>query len=64
MKTTLAWCSFAVATVLVFTGLMLPPKGIVDGSVLIAMAQFLVLCATFCGVEHYIDIIRKLPIKK
>lgn len=59
MKTKLAYSSFCVATLLVFAGLIIPPKGVVDGSVLIAMGQFLIMCATFAGLGQYVDIIRR-----
>ena len=59
MKTKLAYSSFGVATILVFTGLIIPPQGVVDGSVLIAMGQFLIMCATLAGVGQYVDIIRR-----
>jgi len=34
----------------------LPPQGVIDGSVLILVAQLLVLCATFLGIKDF-----KLP---
>ncbi|MDO4949683.1 MAG: hypothetical protein Q4E55_05895 [Bacteroidales bacterium] len=41
-------------------GLCLPPQGEIDGSVLILIAQLLVMCVTFMGVDSYVNIIRNL----
>ena len=47
--------SFAVGVVLTFLGLLLPPLGVIDNSVLVAVGQFLTLCATGLGVKEYVD---------
>ncbi len=41
-------------------GLILPPLGVIDGSVLMLSAQLLVLCATLLGVDGYYDKMRDL----
>lgn len=58
MKTKLATTSWFAAVIFAIIGMMLPPAGQIDASVLILIAQFLVLCATFLGVDSYVDIIR------
>lgn len=60
MKTRLAAASFVVAVVLTFVGLLLPPTGEIAGNVLIAIGQFLILCATLLGVDSYVDQIKHL----
>lgn len=47
--------SFIVGVVLTFLGLLLPPMGIIDNSVLVAVGQFLTLAATGLGVKEYVD---------
>lgn len=47
--------SFIVGVILTFLGLLLPPLGVIDNSVLIAVGQFLTLCATGLGVKEYVD---------
>ena len=47
--------SFIVGVVLTFLGLLLPPLGVIDNSVLVAVGQFLTLCATGLGVKEYVD---------
>lgn len=47
--------SFVVGVVLTFLGLLLPPLGVIDNSVLVAVGQFLTLCATGLGVKEYVD---------
>ena len=44
---------FAVA------GMMMPPQGEISGSVLILVAQLLILCATFLGIKDYHNIINR-----
>ena len=50
-----AIASFVVGTVLTFLGLLLPPIGVIDNSVLVAAGQFLTLCATGLGVKEYVQ---------
>lgn len=47
--------SFVVGITLTFMGLFLPPTGVIDNSVLIAVGQFLTLAATGLGVKEYVD---------
>ena len=47
--------SFVVGAVLTFLGLFLPPTGEINNGVLIAVGQFLTLCATGLGVKEYVD---------
>jgi len=47
--------SFIVGVTLTFLGLFLPPTGIIDNSVLVAVGQFLTLAATGLGVKEYVD---------
>ena len=47
--------SFVVGVTLTFLGLFLPPTGEVDNSVLVAVGQFLTLCATGLGVKEYVS---------
>jgi len=47
--------SFIVGVVLTFLGLFLPPTGIIDNSVLVAVGQFLTLTAAGLGVKEYVD---------
>ena len=47
--------SFVVGVILTFLGLLLPPMGVIDNSVLVAVGQFLTLAATGLGVKEYID---------
>lgn len=58
MKKYLALASWVVAVMLAVVSLLLPPKGVIDSSVLILVAQFLVLSATFLGVESYVNLIK------
>ena len=39
--------------------MMMPPQGEISGSVLILVAQLLILCATFLGIKDYRDIINR-----
>lgn len=47
--------SFVVGVVLTFLGLFLPPTGIIDNTVLLAVGQFLTLTAAGLGVKEYVD---------
>lgn len=48
-------CSFVAGVILSFMGLFLPPIGVIDNSVLIAVGQFLTLAATGLGIKEYVD---------
>jgi hypothetical protein len=63
MKRKIALMAFGSAVAFAAAGLILPPLGVIDGSVLMLSAQLLVLCATLLGVEGYYDKMRDL-IKK
>ena len=60
MKTRLAWLAFFVAVVFATISLFMPPQGKIDASVLMWCAQLLILCATFLGVESYVNIIKRM----
>ena len=59
MKKYLSVASFVSALVFAAWGLWMPPQGEISGSVLILVAQFLVLCATFLGIKDYANIIKR-----
>lgn len=50
-KKVIAVCSFAWACVLSAVALWLPPQGIIDSSVLVLVAQLLVLVSTIVGIN-------------
>ena len=52
--------AFGSAVAFAAAGLILPPLGVIDGSVLMLSAQLLVLCATLLGVDGYFDKIQTL----
>ena len=58
MKQKLALASWVIAVVLSVVALLLPPTGVIDNSVIILVAQFLLLCATFLGVDSYVNMIK------
>lgn len=49
-----------VATAFAAISLFLPPRGKIDPSVLMWCAQLLILCATFHGVESYVNVIKRI----
>ena len=51
--------AFVVAVVFATVSLFLPPQGKIDASVLMWCAQLLILCATFLGVESYVNVIKE-----
>jgi len=51
MKKYLSVASFVCAMLFATAGMWIPPQGEIDSSVLILIAQLLVLCATFLGVK-------------
>ena len=59
MKRKLALASWVVAVILSAVALLLPPTGDIDYAVLRLVAQFLLLCATFLGVDSYVNLIKK-----
>ena len=60
MKSKLALFAFVVAVVFATVSLFLPPQGKIDASVLMWCAQLLILCATFLGVESYVNVIKNM----
>ena len=60
MKRKIALLSFCSAVAFAAAGLYLPPMGVIDSSVLMLVAQLLVLCATLLGVDSYFDKLREL----
>ena len=59
MKTKIALASFICAIVFGVAGLLIPPMGVIDSSVLIFVAQLLMLTATFLGIDNYVNLIRR-----
>ena len=57
VRLALSVAAFVSALVFAGLGMWLPPRGIIDASILILVAQLLVLCATFLGIKDYKDII-------
>ena len=60
MKRKIALLSFSSAVAFAAAGLFLPPQGEIDSSVLMLVAQLLVLCATLLGVDSYFDKLKEL----
>ena len=63
MKTKLAALSWLAAMIFAAWGFLVPPTGHINHSVLILVAQLLVLCATFLGVQSYVDIMNRKFLK-
>ncbi|MCF2562528.1 hypothetical protein I6E12_00140 [Prevotella brevis] len=59
MKRILSVASFVCAIFFAAAGMMMPPQGEISGSVLILVAQLLILCATFLGIKDYRNIINR-----
>lgn len=51
VKLNLAIASFVFAVVFGVAGFIVAPLGVIDSTILYLIAQFLVLCATFLGLE-------------
>ena len=60
MKRKIAILAFCSAVAFAAAGLFLPPQGKIDSTVLMLVAQLLVLCATLLGVDSYFDKLREL----
>ena len=60
MKKKISLLSFCSAVAFAAAGLYLPPMGVIDSTVLMLVAQLLVLCATLLGVDSYFDELREL----
>lgn len=60
----LAWAAFIAAVVLAFVGLLTPPRGEIDSSVSMVIAQFLLLCATLLGIKSYAEYLFYKPSNK
>ena len=59
MKEKMAVVAFTFAMVFAIAGIIIPPLGVIDVSVLILIAQLLVFCATFLGIDNYVNLIRR-----
>lgn len=46
-------CCLSIGTILCFFGLLLPPVGIIDNSVLMGTGEFISLCAVYSGLSTY-----------
>ena len=60
MKRKIALMAFGSAVAFAAAGLILPPLGVIDGSVLMLSAQLLVLCATLLGVDGYYEKMKEI----
>ena len=60
MKKKISLLAFCSAVAFAAAGLYLPPMGVIDSTVLMLVAQLLVLCATLLGVDSYFDKLRDL----
>ena len=60
MKTKIAFLSWLSAVLFGTAGMLLPPLGVIDNSILMLIAQLLILCATLLGVESYVEKIRDM----
>ena len=60
MKKRISLLAFCSAVAFAAAGLYLPPMGVIDSTVLMLVAQLLVLCATLLGVDSYFDKLREL----
>ena len=60
MKKKISLLAFCSAVAFAAAGLFLPPQGVIDSTVLMLVAQLLVLCATLLGVDGYYDKMREL----
>ena len=60
MKKKISLLAFCSAVAFAAAGLYLPPMGVIDSTVLMLVAQLLVLCATLLGVDSYFDKLREL----
>lgn len=52
-------CCLTIGTILCFVGLLLPPPGIIDSSVLMGAGEFLSLCAVYSGLTTYTSVFTK-----
>ena len=60
MKKKISLLAFCSAVAFAAAGLFLPPQGVIDSTVLMLVAQLLVLCATLLGVDSYFDKLKQL----
>ena len=60
MKKKISLLSFISAVAFAAAGLFFPPQGEIDSSVLMLVAQLLVLCATLLGVDGYYDKMKEI----
>lgn len=52
-------CCLFIGTLLCFVGLLVPPTGIIDNSVLMGTGEFLSLCAVYSGLTTYTSVFSK-----
>lgn len=64
MKRLISVISFMLAITFATVSLFLPPKGQIDSSVLVFIAQLLIMTATFAGVDSYVNYIKSLASNK
>ena len=60
MKKKISLLAFCSAVAFAAAGLIIPPQGVIDSTVLMLVAQLLVLCATLLGVDSYFDKLKEL----
>lgn len=48
-----------IGTILCFVGMLLPPPGIIDSTVLMGSGEFLSLCAVYSGLTTYTSVFSK-----
>ena len=60
MKRKIALLAFCSAVAFAAAGLFLPPQGEIDSTVLMLVAQLLVLCATLLGVDSYYEKMKEI----
>ena len=63
MKKKISLLAFCSAVAFAAAWLFLPPQGKIDSTVLMLVAQLLVLCATLLGVDSYFDKLKQLMSK-
>ena len=62
IKLVLSVLAFVAAIVMAFIGLIAPPKGNIDGSVNMLVAQLLVFVSTLLGIDSYTTTFRDLRV--
>lgn len=62
IKLVLSVLAFLAAIVMAFIGLTAPPKGSIDGSVNMLVAQLLVFVSTLLGIDSYTTTFRQMQV--